>query len=248
MRDLILLQNLDMKIALIGYGKMGKIIERIANERGHEITAVFNSSSPFSENISVEADVAIEFTRPDQVIKNIEIALKTKLPIVVGTTAWNEQLEHVKNMVNASNGTLLYASNFSLGVNIFQRLTEELSRLITPYAEYQLSIEETHHVQKLDAPSGTAVSLANAIIANHNEYQDWKLGPTEDEKKIPIIAHRIPDVPGTHVVKATCSIDTISLSHEAHNRDGFALGSILAAEFLLGKRGVFTMQDVLKLK
>lgn len=237
-----------MKIALIGYGKMGKIIERIAVERGHEITAVFNSSIPFSENVSVEADVAIEFTRPDQVIKNIEFAIKKQLPIVIGTTAWYEHINYVKNLVHESNGTLLHASNFSLGVNIFQRLTEELSRLIAPYPEYQLSIEETHHVQKLDAPSGTAVSLANAIIANHKQYQNWKLGPTEDKQKIPISAHRIPDVPGTHVVKAACSIDTISLSHEAHNRDGFALGSILAAEFLLGKRGMFTMQDVLKLK
>ena len=236
-----------MKIALIGYGKMGKTIERLAKGRGHEIVAVFNSTNPYELNAATHADVAIEFSRPDTVIKHIEIAIKQSLPIVVGTTAWGEHLSAIKSLVNSANGSLLYASNFSIGVNIFQQLTESLARLMTNLPQYQFTIDEIHHVQKLDAPSGTAVTLAEGIITYHSNYKQWVLNKTTKETDLLINAHRIPDVPGTHTIKASSLIDTITLTHEAHNRDGFALGAILAAEYLLGKQGVFTMNDVLKL-
>ena len=236
-----------MKIALIGYGKMGKTIERLAKGRGHEIVAVFNSTNPYELNAATHADVAIEFSRPDTVIKHIEIAIKQSLPIVVGTTAWGEHLSAIKSLVNSANGSLLYASNFSIGVNIFQQLTESLARLMTNHPQYQFTIDEIHHVQKLDAPSGTAVTLAEGIITYHSNYKQWVLNKTTKETDLLINAHRIPDVPGTHTIKASSLIDTITLTHEAHNREGFALGAILAAEFLHGKQGVFTMSDVLKL-
>ena len=237
-----------MKIALIGYGKMGKIIERIAISRGHEIVSIYNSQKPFKGNEECTADVAIEFTRPDTVVEHIKKAIRQKLPIVVGTTAWSKSQEEIFNLVSQTQGSLLYASNFSVGVNIFQQLTEKLAQLIESQAQYTLRIEETHHLQKLDAPSGTAVTLAEGIIANNTNYNEWQLGNEVLSHQISIVAHREPDVPGTHEVFATSTIDTITLSHEAHSREGFALGAILAAEFLLGKQGVFTMKDVLNLK
>ena len=237
-----------MKIALIGYGKMGKIIERLAISRGHEIVSIYNSQKPFKGNEECTADVAIEFTRPDTVVEHIKTAIGQKLPIVVGTTAWSKSQEEIFELVSQTQGSLLYASNFSVGVNIFQQLTEKLAQLIESQAQYTLRIEETHHLQKLDAPSGTAVTLAEGIIANNTNYNEWQLGNKVLSNQISIVAHREPDVPGTHEVFATSTIDTITLSHEAHSREGFALGAILAAEFLLGKQGVFTMKDVLKLK
>jgi 4-hydroxy-tetrahydrodipicolinate reductase len=237
-----------MKIALIGYGKMGKIIERLAISRGHEIVSIYNSQKPFNRNEECTADVAIEFTRPDTVVEHIKTAIGQKLPIVVGTTAWSKSQEEIFELVSQTQGSLLYASNFSVGVNIFQQLTEKLAQLIESQAQYTLRIEETHHLQKLDAPSGTAVTLAEGIIANNTNYNEWQLGNEVLSNQISIVAHREPDVPGTHEVFATSTIDTITLSHEAHSREGFALGAILAAEFLLGKQGVFTMKDVLNLK
>lgn len=237
-----------MKIALIGYGKMGKIIERLAIARGHEIVSIYNSQKPYAGNELSTADVAIEFTRPDTVVEHIKTAIRQKLPIVVGTTAWSTSQEDIFELVSQAQGSLLYASNFSVGVNIFQQLTEKLARLIESQTQYTLRIEETHHLQKLDAPSGTAVTLAEGIIANNTNYSEWQLGNEVSTNQISIIAHREPDVPGTHEVFATSTIDTITLSHEAHSREGFALGAILAAEFLLGKQGVFTMKDVLNLK
>ncbi len=237
-----------MKIALIGYGKMGKIIERLAISRGHEIVSIYNSQKPFKGNEECTADVAIEFTRPDTVVEHIKTAIGQKLPIVVGTTAWSKSQEEIFELVSQTQGSLLYASNFSVGINIFQQLTEKLAQLIESQAQYTLRIEETHHLQKLDAPSGTAVTLAEGIIANNTNYNEWQLGNKVLSNQISIVAHREPDVPGTHEVFATSTIDTITLSHEAHSREGFALGAILAAEFLLGKQGVFTMKDVLNLK
>jgi 4-hydroxy-tetrahydrodipicolinate reductase len=237
-----------MKIALIGYGKMGKIIERLAISRGHEIVSIYNSQKPFKGNEECTADVAIEFTRPDTVVEHIKTAIGQKLPIVVGTTAWSKSQEEIFELVSKTQGSLLYASNFSVGVIIFQQLTEKLAQLIESQAQYTLRIEETHHLQKLDTPSGTAVTLAEGIITNNTNYSEWKLGNEVLSNQISIVAHREPDVPGTHEVYATSTIDTITLSHEAHSREGFALGAILAAEFLLGKQGVFTMKDVLNLK
>ena len=227
---------------------MGKIIERLAISRGHEIVSIYNSQKPFKGNEECTADVAIEFTRPDTVVEHIKTAIGQKLPIVVGTTAWSKSQEEIFELVSQTQGSLLYASNFSVGVNIFQQLTEKLAQLIESQAQYTVRIEETHHLQKLDAPSGTAVTLAEGIIANNTNYNEWQLGNEVLSNQISIVAHREPDVPGTHEVFATSTIDTITLSHEAHSREGFALGAILAAEFLLGKQGIFTMKDVLNLK
>ena len=236
-----------MKIALIGYGKMGKTIERLAMERGHEIVARYNSENPYNIDSICYADVAIEFSRPDLAVKHIKTAISNKLPLVVGTTAWSEYLNEIRTFIEQHQGSLVYASNFSIGVNIFEQLTARLASLMSTQAQYTLSIDETHHLQKLDAPSGTAVSLAEAILANHSAYSQWELTPVLNHESLPITAHRLPDVPGTHVIRAVSPIDTITLTHEAHNRDGFALGSILAAEFLIGKTGIFTMKDVLNL-
>ena len=237
-----------MKIALIGYGKMGKTIEQIAIERGHEIVAIYASNHPFSNETSIKAEVAIEFSRPDLALSHIEHALKIGLPIVVGTTGWNHHLSEVSDLVEQEQGSMLYASNFSLGVHIFQHLCAQLARMLSLNSHYTLSLEEIHHTQKLDAPSGTAISLAERIIEEHSQIHEWKLNPTEVQGVLPIQAVRTPDVPGTHTLKATSNVDTLTLTHEAHNRDGFALGSILAAEFLLGKKGLFTMDDVLNFK
>lgn len=236
-----------MKIALIGYGKMGKTIERLAMERGHVIVARYNSENPYNIDSICDADVAIEFSRPDLAVKHIKTAISNKLPLVVGTTAWSEYLNEIRTFIEQHKGSLVYASNFSIGVNIFEQLTARLASLMSTQAQYTLSIDETHHLQKLDAPSGTAVSLAEAILANHSAYSQWELTPVLNHESLPITAHRLPDVPGTHVIRAVSPIDTITLTHEAHNRDGFALGSILAAEFLIGKTGIFTMKDVLNL-
>ena len=227
---------------------MGKIIERLAISRGHEIVSIYNSQKHFKGNEECTADVAIEFTRPDTVVEHIKTAIGQKLPIVVGTTAWSASQEEIFELVSQAQGSLLYASNFSVGVNVFQELIEKLARLIESQTQYTLRIEETHHLQKLDAPSGTAVTLAEGIIANNTNYNEWQLGNEVLSNQISIVAHREPDVPGTHEVFAKSTIDTITLSHEAHSREGFALGAILAAEFLLGKQGVFTMKDVLNLK
>jgi 4-hydroxy-tetrahydrodipicolinate reductase len=235
-----------MKIGLIGYGKMGKAIEAIALERGHEITARVNREHPIQEVNWEEVDVAIEFTQPDLAIQHMETCMKNHTPIVVGTTAWQNDLPKVNQLVTDLNGSLLHASNFSVGVNIFFEINRKLAEIMNKHREYQVSMEEIHHVQKLDAPSGTAVSLANDIIASHHQYTEWQLATEKTpEHRISINAVREPNVPGTHEVSYDSSVDTIRIEHIAHNRTGFALGAVLAAEFLLGKEGIFTMKDVL---
>jgi 4-hydroxy-tetrahydrodipicolinate reductase len=236
-----------MNIALIGYGKMGKTIERLASERGHNICSIFNTSNPYTRASQTNADVAIEFTRPDLVVGHIETAIEQRLPIVVGTTAWSAHLPQITQQIEATNTCLVHASNFSIGVNIFQQLTENLAQMLAAYPQYDLSIEEIHHLQKLDSPSGTALTLAAGIIEKHPDYNTWSLLAPTNKNELYIAAKRLPDVPGTHEIRATSTIDTITLKHEAHNRDGFALGAILAAEFALGKQGVFTMKDVLQI-
>ncbi|MEN9973972.1 MAG: hypothetical protein RIS20_2319 [Bacteroidota bacterium] len=235
-----------MKIGLIGYGKMGKAIEAIAVERGHEITARVNREHPIQEVNWEEVDVAIEFTQPDLAVQHMETCMKNHTPVVVGTTAWQNDLPKVNQLVTELNGSLLHASNFSVGVNIFFEINRKLAEIMNKHREYQVSMEEIHHVQKLDAPSGTAVSLANDIISAHHQYTDWQLATVhETENSISINAVREPNVPGTHEVSYVSSVDTIRIEHIAHNRTGFALGAVLAAEFLLGKEGIFTMKDVL---
>lgn len=238
-----------MKIGLIGYGKMGKAIERIALERGHSIVYKVDSKTTIDQVDLSQADVAIEFTQPGLVIKHIETCLEQKTPVVVGTTAWQDQLPYVATLVTEKTGSLLHASNFSVGVNILFNINEKLASLMNPHPEYKAQIEEIHHIQKLDAPSGTAVSLAQGIIQNNHNYTSWKSEtgswPNTSDHELPIQALREPDVPGTHTISYTSNVDTLTLSHEAHSRDGFALGSIIAAEFLYGKKGIYTMRDVL---
>lgn len=239
-----------MKLALIGYGKMGKIIERIAISRGHTITGKASSKEPIETVDFSEVDVAIEFTTPNFAVRHIEHCLNLNTPIVVGTTAWNEQLPYVKELVEQKDGALLHASNFSIGVNIFFDLNKRLAKLMANYSDYKPSLEETHHVHKLDAPSGTAVTIANDMMFENDKIRSWKLGegekPVTQEGQLPVTSYRKPDVPGTHIVNYESPIDTIQLSHTAHNREGFALGAVIAAEFLHEKKGVFTMQDVIK--
>ena len=240
-----------MKIALIGYGKMGKTIEEIAISRGHEVVARATSANPVEELNFDNVDVAIEFTIPMLAVKHIEYCVNKNTPIVVGTTAWNEKLPEVKDYVHRHNGALLHASNFSVGVNIFFDVNRRLASLMKPYTEYKASIEEIHHTEKLDAPSGTAVSLANDILFENDNLQSWvhqeKVAPEVRDNQFAVVSQRIAGVPGTHIVTYESEIDKIELKHVANNRKGFALGAVLAAEWLANKKGVFTMQDVIKL-
>lgn len=237
-----------MKIALIGYGKMGKEIEQVALSRGHEIVLKINidNLSDFTHENLKKADVAIEFTTPDAALKNIFTCIDAELPIVVGTTGWNKHLNEVKEYCLNKNGTLLYASNFSIGVNLFFALNKYLAELMAAYEQYNVTIEEIHHTQKLDAPSGTAISLATDILTVHPTKKQWSL-EKNDAENLFIQVKRIDPVPGTHWIKYSSEIDDIEIIHTAHNRKGFATGAVIAAEWLLGKKGIYTMNDVLKI-
>ncbi len=229
-----------MKIALLGYGKMGKTIERIAQERGHQI--VLKVDAPGDYNLSV-AEVAIEFSTPQSAFANISRALSLGLPTVAGTTGWLEHYPEAVALCKEHKAAFLYASNFSIGVNIFFELNKTLAQLMRKYPEYAVAIEEIHHTQKLDAPSGTAITLAQEIIEQTDKV-GWELGETTEDK-IPITAKRIENIPGTHIVTYKSVVDTLEIKHTAHSRDGFALGAVLAAEWIVGKKGVFSMKDVL---
>lgn len=232
-----------MKIALLGYGKMGKTIEKLATEKGHSIVARVGSDSDYSG--LEEADVAIEFSTPEAVIKNLETCFDQQIPVVCGTTGWLDKKETMLKRCQASNGSFIYASNFSIGVNIFFALNKKLAEMMADHKDYNVGIEEIHHTQKLDAPSGTAITLAEDIIEK-SDYKNWKLD-NANENEIPVKALREDDVKGTHTITYTSAIDTLSIQHEAHTRDGFALGAILAAEWLQNKKGIYTMSDVLSL-
>ena len=229
-----------MKIAVLGYGKMGKTIERIALERGHEI--VLKVDAPGDYDLS-KAQVAIEFSTPQSAFVNISKALSLGLPTVAGTTGWLEHYPEAVALCKAHEAAFLYASNFSIGVNIFFELNKTLAQFMQKYPEYAVSIEEIHHTQKLDAPSGTAITLAQEIIEQTDKV-GWELGETTEDK-IPITAKRIENVPGTHIVTYKSVVDTLEIKHTAHSRDGFALGAVLAAEWIVDKKGVFSMKDVL---
>lgn len=232
-----------MKIALLGYGKMGKTIEQLAIERGHTIVLKTSRNSNTLELNN--ADVAIDFSVPSAAFNNIKTCLEHQIPVISGTTGWLDQYNEVLEICTANNGTFLYASNFSLGVNLFFELNKKLSQLVANRPEYKVALEEIHHTQKLDAPSGTAISLAEDIINNSN-YTGWTLNSPESSE-IPITAKRIEHVPGTHSITYNSDIDSIEITHTAHNRKGFALGAIVAAEWIASKKGVFTMQDVLNI-
>ena len=233
-----------MKIALLGYGKMGKVIEKIAVSRGHEVTLKIDKDSTPYDITSV--DVAINFSTPESAVENIRIALENNIPVISGTTGWLSEMEFINTLCAAKNGAFIYASNFSLGVNIFFELNKHLAKMMKNLSDYQVDIEEIHHTQKQDAPSGTAITLAEDVI-QHSTHDSWGLAPLKDNNKLAITAKRIDSVPGTHTVNYSSEVDRISLTHTAHNREGFGLGAVVAAEWILGKTGVFTMNDVLNI-
>lgn len=234
-----------MKIALLGYGRMGKVIEQIALKRGHDIVLKIDKGDTGYE-LSI-ADVAIDFSVPSAAVDNISMALNSNVPVISGTTGWLDKFEDIKALCKQKNGAFIYASNFSLGVNLFFELNKILAKLITPFNQYDVQIEETHHTQKQDAPSGTAITLAEGII-EESSYKGWTLSPETAKEKIEIEAKRIENVPGTHKVNYNSEIDSVEIIHTAHNRNGFGLGAVIAAEWIVGKKGIFTMRDVLNIQ
>lgn len=239
-----------MKLALIGYGKMGKAIEQIALEKNHTIHAKVDDQSQLNNIIG--ADVAIEFTQPNSAHNNLMFCAKNNIPVVCGTTAWYDTYEEVKNAFVKNEGAMLTATNFSIGVNIFFKLNEELAKMMNRFPEYMASMEESHHLQKKDHPSGTATTLAEGILTNSDSVDSFNAyledeKPLADASTINIKCKREPEVPGTHSVKYSSQIDDIFIEHKAHNRKGFASGALTAAEWLCNKQGVFTMKDVLGL-
>jgi 4-hydroxy-tetrahydrodipicolinate reductase len=236
-----------MKIALIGYGKMGKIIESVALSRGHEIVLKIdleNIDAFTAENIST-ADVAIEFTGPHTAFENVMKCIDFQTPIVCGSTGWLEKLAPVEENCKSKNGSFLYASNFSVGVNIFFEVNKKLAQLMEGQTQYDVSIKEIHHTQKKDAPSGTAISLAEQVIENNSQKIKWQNEASNAANELYIESERIDPYPGWHEVKYSSDIDEIKIIHNAHNRNGFALGAVLAAEYIKDKKGIFTMKDVL---
>lgn len=238
-----------MKIALIGYGKMGKAIEEIALEKGHEIVLKIdvNTIADFTKENLQKAEVAIEFTGPLTAYENITKCLEWKVPVVSGSTGWLDQFEKAKELCEQKNGCLIYASNFSIGVNLFFEINKQLAQLMEPYNQYDVSMTETHHTEKKDAPSGTAISLAEQILAQLGRKNKWVNAETNNSEDLLIRSHRIDPAPGTHTINYNSSIDSIEITHTAHSRKGFAAGALLAAEFANKKRGTFTMKDVLGL-
>ena len=236
-----------MKIALIGYGKMGKAIEEVAMGRGHEILFRIGRSNLELMSRIREADLAIEMTGPESAAANILQCLEAGIPVVSGSTGWLNRLPEVKKCCEANAGSFLYASNFSIGVNMLFQFNEQLARWMHAYPEYRPIIEETHHTEKKDKPSGTAITLAESILSVYPEFFGWALAPFTEEKKLPIMCHRIDPAPGTHIVRYKSEIDDLEITHTAHSRKGFAQGAVFAAEFLLGKPGIFSMKDVLRL-
>jgi 4-hydroxy-tetrahydrodipicolinate reductase len=238
-----------MRIALIGYGKMGKAIEEIALEKGHQIVLKINDENlaDFTKDNAGKADVAIEFTGPHSAYGNVRQLLAWGIPVVSGSTGWIEQLDDMNAFCKANNGSFLYASNFSVGVNLFFELNKTLAHLMAPHTNYNVSMEEIHHTQKKDAPSGTAITLAEQILEQLKEKTNWVNEAASNKNELPIFSKRIDPAPGTHVVKYSSPIDDIEIIHTAHNRKGFASGAVLAAEYIHNKKGIFTMKEVLGL-
>ena len=232
-----------MKIALLGYGRMGKEIEKIALSRGHEI--VLKIEGPETYDIT-DSDIAIDFSIPSVAFDNISNCLVHGIPVVSGTTGWLDRYDEAVELCEKNNGSFIYASNFSLGVNLFFELNAKLSSLMNSVENYSISIEEIHHTKKLDAPSGTAITLAEGIIQNSSK-TSWELDSKSTEETIPIKAIRTPDVPGTHTISYASEVDTLEIKHTAHSRKGFALGAVVAAEWLVHKKGVYSMKDVLNI-
>ncbi len=232
-----------MNIALFGYGKMGKMIALLAEGRGHTIVAKIDVDT-HEINYS-NMDVAIDFSMPDAALKNIKGCVEAGVPVISGTTGWLEHYEDAVTFCKEHDGAFLYASNFSLGVHVFFELNQYLAKIMSNLPEYKVSLNETHHTQKLDAPSGTAITLAEGII-KESAYNHWSLN-TNEPGAVPIHSHRVGEVPGTHVITYSGKVDELTIEHKAHNREGFALGAVIAAEWIVGKKGVFRMKDVLNL-
>jgi 4-hydroxy-tetrahydrodipicolinate reductase len=243
------LPQINMKLALIGYGKMGKAIEEIALKQGHSVVLKINSQNKHeltAENLQ-QADVAIEFTSPEYAVANMFICFDAGIPVVCGSTGWLTRLAEVEKYCTTKNGSLLYASNFSIGVNIFFELNKKLASLMASQPNYEISIEETHHTQKKDAPSGTAISLAEQVLDHVQRKTSWVNNHSVIENELSIISKRIDPAPGTHIIKYSSEVDSIEITHTAHNRRGFAGGAVLAAAFLHGKNGIFQMKHVLNI-
>lgn len=244
-----------MKIALLGYGKMGKMIEQIALSRRHEIVLKIdkdNIDELTAENLQ-KADVAIEFSTPSTVLNNIELCFSAGVPIVVGTTGWHNEMEQIKEQCEFNNASLIYGTNFSVGVNIFFHVNKMLARIMNNYPYYEVQVEEIHHTQKLDSPSGTAITIAEGIIDNLESKQNWKNVLVGDDhpntevtpaNEVLIESLRIESVPGTHTVIYDSEVDTIEFKHTAHNRNGFALGAVLAAEWIQDKKGFHSIEEM----
>jgi 4-hydroxy-tetrahydrodipicolinate reductase len=240
-----------LKIGLLGYGKMGQAIERVARLQGLEIAwrVGRQERAALGPERLREADVVIEFSRPEAAFDNVMLCLRTGVPVVSGTTGWQNALLEAQLFCDAQRGALLWASNFSVGVNLFFALNRHLARLMDTQPDYRCALTETHHIHKLDAPSGTAITLAQDIAAAHEGYADWALAPAiADTGIIPITALREGEVPGTHDIRWSSAVDSISIRHEAHSREGFAAGAVMAARWLHGKSGCFGMEDVLGLR
>lgn len=234
-----------MNIALIGYGKMGQEIEQILLQRGHTITLRSTRSTPFKAADLAGTDVAIEFTEPHSAVDNILKCFEASVPVIVGTTGWYTRMPEVREACASLNGGLFTASNFSIGVNILFKVNKELARIMSDFDEYTPSMEEIHHTAKRDAPSGTAITLAEGILENYPSRQGWINESTEDAHHLGIVSRREGEVPGTHIVRYSSGVDEIQLVHQAYNRKGFALGAVKAAEYMQGKKGVFGMSDLL---
>ncbi len=236
-----------MKIALIGYGKMGKAIEEIAIQKGHTIALKIDLENrhEFTADNLQKADVAIEFTGPETAAENIYSCIDAGIPVISGSTGWLSKLDEVEKYCLEKNGSFLYASNFSIGVNIFFELNSRLARMMANFPEYEVSIDEVHHTQKKDAPSGTAISLAEQVIHEIPRKSSWINSQPETATQLQIVSRRIDPAPGTHSVKYSSAIDDIEIIHTAHNRKGFASGALMAAEYIVNRKGIHTMKDVL---
>jgi 4-hydroxy-tetrahydrodipicolinate reductase len=236
-----------MKVALLGYGKMGKEIEKVLLQRGHTVVLIVDTSSREmiqAQDLSV-ADIAIEFSVPSSAVENIRLCFSADLPIVVGTTGWFDELNEVKKLCDNAKQSLLYASNFSIGVNLFFEVNKVLAKYMNLQADYSINMKEIHHLQKKDAPSGTAITLANDIVNAIDRKTSWVNRKTQNDKELEVLSERKSDVPGTHEVVYASEIDELLIKHTAHSRRGFAMGAVLAAEWLADKKGVYTMSDVI---
>ena len=238
-----------MRIALIGYGKMGRAIEEVALQRGHEIVIKIDQPNlhEFTKENFAIAEAAIEFTSPHSALENVKKCLDFGIPVVCGSTGWTDRLEEMKKICADKNGSFIYSSNYSVGVNIFFEINKKLAALMAPHKEYEVILEETHHTQKKDAPSGTAITLAEQILEQVKRKKQWVNELSDHPEDLEIISQRVDPAPGTHSVKYSSAIDTIEIIHTAHNRKGFASGAVLAAEFAKDNKGFFTIKEVLNL-